>query len=106
MYREKNIGLCSKSSTEYYGQVDCSWCVWDGAICLSTTILTVGWALLAQNRLHGYGVIRSVLELSDGRVRLRPGTVYGGFGPVGRRGFGRLRWGGVRGGPVAGGLSG
>jgi DNA-binding PadR family transcriptional regulator len=32
---------------------------------------------LAQARLHGYGVIQSVLEFSDGRVRLRPGTVYG-----------------------------
>src|ERR1700743_3164438 len=32
---------------------------------------------LAQHRLHGYGVIQSVLALSDGRVRLRPGTVYG-----------------------------
>jgi DNA-binding PadR family transcriptional regulator len=32
---------------------------------------------LAAGRLHGYGVIQSVAELSDGRVRLRPGTVYG-----------------------------
>jgi DNA-binding PadR family transcriptional regulator len=32
---------------------------------------------LSEDRLHGYGVIRSVLSLSDGRVRLRPGTVYG-----------------------------
>lgn len=36
-------------------------------------ILTV----LAQGRLHGYGVIQSVLSLSGGRVKLRPGTVYG-----------------------------
>jgi DNA-binding PadR family transcriptional regulator len=32
---------------------------------------------LAGGRLHGYGVIRTVLELSGGRVTLRPGTVYG-----------------------------
>lgn len=32
---------------------------------------------LAGGRLHGYGVIQSVLALSGGRVRLRPGTVYG-----------------------------
>jgi len=32
---------------------------------------------LAGGRLHGYGVIQSVLGLSEGRVKLRPGTVYG-----------------------------
>jgi DNA-binding PadR family transcriptional regulator len=32
---------------------------------------------LSEGRLHGYGVIQSVLSLSDGRVRLGPGTVYG-----------------------------
>jgi DNA-binding PadR family transcriptional regulator len=32
---------------------------------------------LSAGRLHGYGVIQSVEELSGGRVRLRPGTVYG-----------------------------
>jgi DNA-binding PadR family transcriptional regulator len=32
---------------------------------------------LAAGRLHGYGVIQSVESLSGGRVRLRPGTVYG-----------------------------
>lgn len=32
---------------------------------------------LAEGRLHGYGVIQSVQSLSGGRVRLRPGTVYG-----------------------------
>jgi PadR family transcriptional regulator PadR len=34
-------------------------------------------AALAEGRLHGYGVIQSVLALSGGRVKLRPGTVYG-----------------------------
>jgi DNA-binding PadR family transcriptional regulator len=26
---------------------------------------------------HGYGILRSVEEMSDGRVRLRAGTLYG-----------------------------
>jgi PadR family transcriptional regulator, regulatory protein PadR len=32
---------------------------------------------LAAERLHGYGVMQGVAELSEGRVRLGPGTVYG-----------------------------
>jgi DNA-binding PadR family transcriptional regulator len=32
---------------------------------------------LAGAPLHGYGVIQQVSELSGGRVRLRPGTLYG-----------------------------
>jgi PadR family transcriptional regulator, regulatory protein PadR len=32
---------------------------------------------LAAERLHGYGVMLAVAELSEGRVRLGPGTVYG-----------------------------
>lgn len=31
---------------------------------------------LASGRAHGYGVIRAVEEISDGRVRLRAGTLY------------------------------
>lgn len=31
---------------------------------------------LAGGRLHGYGVIREVEQLSEGRVRLRAGTLY------------------------------
>ncbi|WP_249998271.1 PadR family transcriptional regulator [Actinoplanes sp. M2I2] len=33
-------------------------------------------ALAAQPR-HGYGIIQSVEALSDGDVKLRPGTLYG-----------------------------
>lgn len=33
-------------------------------------------AAVAPEPLHGYGIIRAVEELSDGRVRLRPGTLY------------------------------
>lgn len=32
---------------------------------------------LAQGRLHGYGMITEVTRISDGRVTLRAGTLYG-----------------------------
>ena len=32
---------------------------------------------LAEEPRHGYGVIQRVVELSDGDVRLAPGTLYG-----------------------------
>lgn len=32
---------------------------------------------LAVRPLHGYGIIQSVIDLSDGEVKLRPGTLYG-----------------------------
>lgn len=32
---------------------------------------------LAREPLHGYGLINEVAALSDGRVTLRPGTLYG-----------------------------
>jgi DNA-binding PadR family transcriptional regulator len=34
-------------------------------------------ASLTQGELHGYGIARDVEELSDGRVRLTAGTLYG-----------------------------
>jgi DNA-binding PadR family transcriptional regulator len=34
-------------------------------------------AALAEAPMHGYGVIQEVATLSDGRVTLRPGTLYG-----------------------------
>jgi DNA-binding PadR family transcriptional regulator len=34
-------------------------------------------AALAGGDLHGYGIIKEVESLSDGRVRLSPGTLYG-----------------------------
>jgi DNA-binding PadR family transcriptional regulator len=34
-------------------------------------------AALAGEPMHGYGVIQEVTALSDGRVTLRPGTLYG-----------------------------
>ncbi len=32
---------------------------------------------LAKGPMHGYGLILEVTELSDGRLSLRPGTLYG-----------------------------
>ena len=32
---------------------------------------------LAEQPMHGYGVIQQVAALSEGRVTLRPGTLYG-----------------------------
>ena len=34
-------------------------------------------AALADQELHGYGIIGEVKQLSDGRVKLGPGTLYG-----------------------------
>jgi DNA-binding PadR family transcriptional regulator len=34
-------------------------------------------AALAEQPMHGYGVIQEVTTLSAGRVTLRPGTLYG-----------------------------
>jgi DNA-binding PadR family transcriptional regulator len=34
-------------------------------------------AALADQPMHGYGVIQEVTALSGGRVTLRPGTLYG-----------------------------
>jgi DNA-binding PadR family transcriptional regulator len=34
-------------------------------------------AALAAGPLHGYGIIQQVSALSDGRLTLRPGTLYG-----------------------------
>jgi DNA-binding PadR family transcriptional regulator len=32
---------------------------------------------LAAQPLHGYGIVQSVIDLSGGEVKLRPGTLYG-----------------------------
>ncbi|MET0492598.1 MAG: PadR family transcriptional regulator, partial [Actinoplanes sp.] len=34
-------------------------------------------AALAGESMHGYGLIAEVARLSDGRISLRPGTLYG-----------------------------
>jgi DNA-binding PadR family transcriptional regulator len=42
---------------------------------------------LAAQPLHGYGVIRSVDELSAGEVKLRPGTLYGALDRLAEQGL-------------------
>lgn len=44
-------------------------------------------AALAGGRLHGYGIIQTVDSLSGGRVKLRPGTVYGSLDRLGHDGL-------------------
>jgi PadR family transcriptional regulator len=41
---------------------------------------------LAGGPLHGYGVIQEVTRLSDGRVVLRPGTLYGALDRLAEQG--------------------
>lgn len=37
--------------------------------------------------MHGYGIMQNVLELSNGRVNLAPGTLYGAINTLLERGF-------------------
>jgi len=42
---------------------------------------------LAARPLHGYGIVQSVVELSDGEVKLRPGTLYGALDRLDQQGL-------------------
>ena len=44
-------------------------------------------AALAEGPKHGYGVIQEVVALSEGRVTLRPGTLYGALDRLGEHGL-------------------
>jgi DNA-binding PadR family transcriptional regulator len=44
-------------------------------------------AALAGGDLHGYGIIKEVESLSDGRLRLSPGTLYGALDRLKREGL-------------------
>ncbi|MEE1125838.1 MAG: PadR family transcriptional regulator [Acutalibacteraceae bacterium] len=33
--------------------------------------------LCLRNEMHGYSIVQRVLELTDGEIRLSPGTMYG-----------------------------
>jgi DNA-binding PadR family transcriptional regulator len=46
---------------------------------------------LAGSRMHGYGVIQEVAALSDGRVKLRPGTLYGALDRLSEQGLVEVR---------------
>ena len=51
--------------------------------------------------LHGYGIIKAVEEMSDGRVRLRAGTLYAALERLEKRRLRRARPRGERGRPAA-----
>ncbi|MFC7533110.1 PadR family transcriptional regulator [Actinoplanes sp. GCM10030250] len=42
---------------------------------------------LATQPLHGYGIVQSVLDLSSGDVKLRPGTLYGALDRLAEQGL-------------------
>ncbi|WP_097320754.1 PadR family transcriptional regulator [Paractinoplanes atraurantiacus] len=42
---------------------------------------------LAAQPLHGYGIVQSVAELSEGDVKLRPGTLYGALDRLDQQGL-------------------
>jgi DNA-binding PadR family transcriptional regulator len=44
-------------------------------------------ASLSQGELHGYGIARDVEELSQGRVRMTAGTLYGVLNRLGSEGL-------------------
>jgi PadR family transcriptional regulator PadR len=44
-------------------------------------------ASLAREELHGYGIARDVEELSDGRVTLTAGTLYGALSRLAAEGL-------------------
>ncbi|MET8161612.1 PadR family transcriptional regulator [Sphaerisporangium sp. NPDC005289] len=45
---------------------------------------------LAEGPSHGYGVIKTVREVSEGRVRLGPGTLYGALDRLATEGLVRV----------------
>ena len=57
-------------------------------------------AALGPGPLHGYGIIKAVEEMSDGRVRLRAGTLYGALERLESQGFVAFDGEGSDGGPA------
>ena len=62
------------------------------------TFLTL--AALGPGPLHGYGIIKAVEEMSDGRVRLRAGTLYGALERLESQGYVAFDGEGSEGGPA------
>ncbi len=54
---------------------------------------------LAGGALHGYGIIRAVEEMSEGRVKLRAGTLYGALDRLDGEGLVRFEGTASEGGP-------
>ena len=57
-------------------------------------------AALGPGPLHGYGIIKAVEEMSDGRVRLRAGTLYGALERLESQGYVAFHGEGSDGGPA------
>jgi PadR family transcriptional regulator, regulatory protein PadR len=57
-------------------------------------------AALGPGSLHGYGIIKAVEEMSEGRVRLRAGTLYGALERLESQGYVEFCGEGSDGGPA------
>ena len=57
-------------------------------------------AALGPGPLHGYGIIKAVEEMSEGRVRLRAGTLYGALERLESQGYVAFDGEGSEGGPA------
>jgi len=57
-------------------------------------------AALGPGPLHGYGIIKAVEEMSEGRVRLRAGTLYGALERLESQGYVAFHGEGSDGGPA------
>jgi DNA-binding PadR family transcriptional regulator len=57
-------------------------------------------AALGPGPLHGYGIIKAVEEMSDGRVRLRAGTLYAALERLETQGYVAFNGEGSQGGPA------
>src|SRR5882724_8169743 len=57
-------------------------------------------AALGSGPLHGYGIIQAVEEMSNGRVQLRAGTLYGAIDRLESQGYVEFQGEGSEGGPV------
>ena len=43
--------------------------------------------LCLRNEMHGYSIVQRVLELTDGEIRLSPGTMYGSLSKMEKDGL-------------------
>ena len=57
-------------------------------------------AALGPGPLHGYGIIKAVEEMSEGRVHLRAGTLYGALERLESEGYVAFHGEGSEGGPA------
>ena len=57
-------------------------------------------AALGPGPLHGYGIIKAVEQMSQGRVRMRAGTLYGALERLEAQGYVAFHGEATEGGPV------